>query len=244
MVSSSSLKGSLTLSVSSSVTLVSILRLYILCTMLTSDDPDINYTIGPSIAIIECNLAIMTACAPTLWPLARRLKSLGVPTNASSLRSRCTHCYYENHHNTVHRSHPWTRLSGERPPHMPSMLHTRSFGTDTMLTAPRSMRRAREMSNFETSNSAMIMSVYQGLRETCYADRALEPETKISPWKGRRTWPDAASLEEYETGVLMAKLNRMSDQAIEQDSVLVNMGGWHGERIWDYTSDKVGGLQV
>lgn len=54
-----------------SVTAVSIVRLYFLQKQFVDKDPDANYSLGFCVSSIECNLAIITACGPSLWPLVR-----------------------------------------------------------------------------------------------------------------------------------------------------------------------------
>ncbi|KAF3396781.1 hypothetical protein DPV78_008185 [Talaromyces pinophilus] len=53
------------------VTVVSIVRLYFLQKQFVDKDPDANYSLGFCVSSIECNLAIITACGPSLWPLVR-----------------------------------------------------------------------------------------------------------------------------------------------------------------------------
>ncbi|KAI1802340.1 hypothetical protein F4811DRAFT_563320 [Daldinia bambusicola] len=63
------------------VTVVSIIRLYFLAQNFHDTSPDKNFSLGFCVSSIECNLAIVTASAPALWPLVRRwmprLKSTG-----------------------------------------------------------------------------------------------------------------------------------------------------------------------
>jgi hypothetical protein len=54
-----------------SVTIVSIVRLYFMDKFLVDTNPDINYSLGFCVSAIECNLAIITACGPAMWPLLR-----------------------------------------------------------------------------------------------------------------------------------------------------------------------------
>lgn len=54
-----------------SVTAVSIVRLYFLRQHLVDTSPDANYSVGFCVSAIECNLAIITACGPAMWPLLR-----------------------------------------------------------------------------------------------------------------------------------------------------------------------------
>lgn len=56
---------------SDSVTAVSVVRLYYLQQHLVDKDPDANFSLGFCVSAIECNLAIITASAPALWPLLR-----------------------------------------------------------------------------------------------------------------------------------------------------------------------------
>ncbi|OTA99226.1 hypothetical protein M426DRAFT_90024 [Hypoxylon sp. CI-4A] len=63
------------------VTVVSVIRLYFLAQNFNDQSPDKNFSLGFCVSSIECNLAILTASAPALWPLIRRwiphLKSSG-----------------------------------------------------------------------------------------------------------------------------------------------------------------------
>ncbi|OLN87817.1 hypothetical protein CCHL11_00418 [Colletotrichum chlorophyti] len=54
------------------VTVVSVVRLYFLAQNFTDKSPDKNFSLGFCVSAIECNLAIITASAPALWPLFRR----------------------------------------------------------------------------------------------------------------------------------------------------------------------------
>ncbi|KAI1099485.1 hypothetical protein F4804DRAFT_321799 [Jackrogersella minutella] len=54
------------------VTVVSIVRLYFLAQNFHDTSPDKNFSLGFCVSSIECNLAILTASAPALWPLIRR----------------------------------------------------------------------------------------------------------------------------------------------------------------------------
>ncbi|KAI1206127.1 uncharacterized protein F4807DRAFT_238189 [Annulohypoxylon truncatum] len=54
------------------VTVVSIVRLYFLAQNFNDTSPDKNFSLGFCVSSIECNLAILTASAPALWPLVRR----------------------------------------------------------------------------------------------------------------------------------------------------------------------------
>lgn len=55
----------------SSVTVVSIVRLYFLHEDFVNHSPDAGYSLGFCVSSIECNLAIITACGPALWPILR-----------------------------------------------------------------------------------------------------------------------------------------------------------------------------
>ncbi|KAI1388552.1 uncharacterized protein F4822DRAFT_429170 [Hypoxylon trugodes] len=55
------------------VTVVSVIRLYFLAQNFNDTSPDKNFSIGFCVSSIECNLAILTASAPALWPLFRRI---------------------------------------------------------------------------------------------------------------------------------------------------------------------------
>ena len=48
------------------------MRLYFFAQNVTSKDPDKNFSLGFCVPSIECNLAIITASGPALWPLVRR----------------------------------------------------------------------------------------------------------------------------------------------------------------------------
>ncbi|KAI1780731.1 hypothetical protein F4818DRAFT_396618 [Hypoxylon cercidicola] len=54
------------------VTIVSVIRLYFLAQNLNDTSLDKNFSLGFCVSSIECNLAILTASAPALWPLIRR----------------------------------------------------------------------------------------------------------------------------------------------------------------------------
>ncbi|KAI0843629.1 hypothetical protein F5Y06DRAFT_255411 [Hypoxylon sp. FL0890] len=62
------------------VTIVSIIRLYTLSDNFNSKSPDKNFSVGFTVSSIECNLAIITASFPALWPLIRRM----LPKNLKS----------------------------------------------------------------------------------------------------------------------------------------------------------------
>lgn len=103
------------------------------------------------------------------------------------------------------------------------------------------------------------MTVSQGLRETRTAEVVLgpmepaepanpaesteptsEPDIRRSLSKGRSrcTWPDAANPGEYEAGVQMLELTRISDWDGDEDIVLVNMGEGDSERILEHTCGR------
>ncbi|OHE92260.1 integral membrane protein [Colletotrichum orchidophilum] len=54
------------------VTAVSVVRLVFLAKNFTDKSLDANFSLGFCVSSIECNLAIITASAPALWPLIRR----------------------------------------------------------------------------------------------------------------------------------------------------------------------------
>lgn len=57
----------------SRVTIISAVRLYyIILLYYTVPGPDLHYALGYITSSVEINLAIITASAPALWPLARR----------------------------------------------------------------------------------------------------------------------------------------------------------------------------
>ncbi|KAI1139887.1 hypothetical protein F5Y05DRAFT_380366 [Hypoxylon sp. FL0543] len=62
------------------VTIVSIIRLWTLSDNFNSKSPDKNFSVGFTVSSIECNLAILTASFPALWPLIRRM----MPKNLKS----------------------------------------------------------------------------------------------------------------------------------------------------------------
>lgn len=95
------------------------------------------------------------------------------------------------------------------------------------------------MRSFETRDSSTIMSVSQGLRETRNVDQMLEPDVETSLSIGQGTWLESASPGEYEAGVFLKELNRISVREIEDDIIVVDMGDFNGEGLWDATSDKV-----
>ncbi|KAK7434770.1 integral membrane protein [Colletotrichum acutatum] len=55
-----------------SVTAVSVIRLFFLAKNFTDKSLDANFSLGFCVSSIECNLAIITASVPALWPLIRR----------------------------------------------------------------------------------------------------------------------------------------------------------------------------
>ncbi|KAI1473792.1 hypothetical protein F4774DRAFT_422937 [Daldinia eschscholtzii] len=71
------------------VTIVSVIRLYFLAQNFHDQSPDKNFSLGFCVSSIECNLAILTASAPALWPLIRRW----IP----HLKSTGDHSYYGHH---------------------------------------------------------------------------------------------------------------------------------------------------
>lgn len=217
--------------------------MYILYAMFNTQDPDVNYTIGPSVAIIECNLAIITACAPTLWPLARQWKSLGETANSYSLPSKYTHCHCGKYHGgSGYRSRSSIQCSGSRTHTKPQMSYVESLGTIAASPVFPPKKAPWDLTRPETSNSSTIMTVSQGLRETRNADLTLEPEVKrsLSSGRGRCTWPDAAGSGEYEAGVLIQmELSRISDWDGDEDIVLVNMGEGEGERALEPARGRV-----
>lgn len=227
--------------------------------MFNTTDPDVNYTIGPSVAIIECNLAIITACAPTLWPLARQWKNLRSTANTYSGPSKCAHCQCGKYHDSGYRSQSSTRYSSCRS-HRPAMSHNKSLGTDTISSIKSSKRGPWELRRSETSNSSTIMTVSQGLRETSNTEVVLDPMKPTGPVKpmesleptsepdvirslskgrSRCTWPDAAAPGEYEVGVQILELTRISDWDGDEDIVLVNMGEGDGERMLEHTCGRM-----
>ncbi|OTA53344.1 hypothetical protein K449DRAFT_305979, partial [Hypoxylon sp. EC38] len=62
------------------VTVVSIIRLWTLSENFNDQSPDKNFSVGFTVSSIECNLAIITASFPSLWPLIRR----ALPKNLKS----------------------------------------------------------------------------------------------------------------------------------------------------------------
>lgn len=186
--------------------------------MFTTHDPDVNYTISPAVAVIECNLAIMTACTPTLWPLARHFKGLSSSANTSSVPFKCTHCQCGKHQYTGYISRSSTRNSGSKLHYKPSISNMESLRKDGNMSAMSTRTGLKDMNSFKTSNFSTIMSVSQGLRETRNADTVLEPDIERKFPRGRCTWPDAASPGIYEEGVLIMELNRIFDREPEKTS--------------------------
>ncbi|KAI0181749.1 hypothetical protein GGR52DRAFT_54072 [Hypoxylon sp. FL1284] len=76
------------------VTIVSVVRLYFLTQNLTDTSPDKNFSLGFCVSSIECNLAILTASAPALWPLVRRW----IPRLSSSRGKSYGHSYGNSSH--------------------------------------------------------------------------------------------------------------------------------------------------
>lgn len=103
------------------------------------------------------------------------------------------------------------------------------------------------------------MTVSQGLRETRTVEVVLEPldpteqakpaesteptsepdiKRSLSKGRSRCTWPDAANPGEYEAGVQMMELTRISDWDGDEDIVLVNMGEGDSERILEHACGR------
>lgn len=102
------------------------------------------------------------------------------------------------------------------------------------------------MMHSETSNSSTIMSVSQGLQETRNADLTVKPEVtrSLSRGRGRCTWPDAANPGEYEAGMTITGLSRISDWDGDEDIVLVDMGEADEERALKPACDRGGRSQL
>ncbi|KAI3547251.1 integral membrane protein [Colletotrichum filicis] len=87
-----------------SVTAVSAIRLYFLAKNFTDKSLDANFSLGFCVSSIECNLAIMTASAPALWPLIRRWMP--------QLKSSKDQGYYEHQYHTGQQG--WIRTGDGR----------------------------------------------------------------------------------------------------------------------------------
>ncbi|KAI0011537.1 hypothetical protein F4779DRAFT_573135 [Xylariaceae sp. FL0662B] len=86
------------------VTIVSVIRLYFFARNSIDKSPDANFSLGFCVSSIECNLAILTASAPALWPLIRRW----IPQKSTNDRS-----YYGKHKygSTVRGQQGWVRTN-------------------------------------------------------------------------------------------------------------------------------------
>ncbi|KAI1080021.1 hypothetical protein F5B20DRAFT_580813 [Whalleya microplaca] len=96
------------------VTIVSIIRLYFFARNYTDKNPDANFSLGFCVSSIECNLAILTASVPALWPLIRRW----IPHKSTNDRS-----YYVQHKygGTGHRQQGWVKTN-DTPTHRDSIV--------------------------------------------------------------------------------------------------------------------------
>ncbi|KAK1542027.1 integral membrane protein [Colletotrichum paranaense] len=86
------------------VTAASVIRLYFLAKNFTDKSLDANFSLGFCVSSIECNLAIMTASAPALWPLIRRWMP--------QLKSSKDQGYYEHQYHTGQQG--WIRTGDGR----------------------------------------------------------------------------------------------------------------------------------
>ncbi|RYP33831.1 hypothetical protein DL767_004561 [Monosporascus sp. MG133] len=116
------------------VTVVSVVRLYFLAENFTSKEPDKNFSLGFCVSAIECNLAIMTASGPALWPLVRRW----MPRHgASTDRSYGAHKYSGS---TPHRQQGWIRTS-DGPSNADSAYGLKNLNSDKVHTEVQSSAR-------------------------------------------------------------------------------------------------------
>ncbi|KAK7753709.1 hypothetical protein SLS62_004332 [Diatrype stigma] len=118
------------------VTVVSIIRLYFLAQNFTDPSADKNFSVGFCVSSIECNLAILTASAPALWPLIRRW----LPGAASTHdRSYGPHKYGSS---ATHRQQGWIRAEdGPAPRTTDSSYALKEMGGSKSRTEVRSAAR-------------------------------------------------------------------------------------------------------
>ncbi|RYO76027.1 hypothetical protein DL766_007702 [Monosporascus sp. MC13-8B] len=116
------------------VTVVSVVRLYFFAENFTSTEPDKNFSLGFCVSAIECNLAIMTACGPALWPLVRRW----MPRHgASTDPSYGAHKYGGS---AAHRQQGWIKTNDE-PSNADSAYALKDLNSDKVHTHVRSSAR-------------------------------------------------------------------------------------------------------
>lgn len=152
-----------------------------------ANDPDANFSIGPSIAAIECNLAIVTACAPTLWPLMRRWKQLGSQPKSTY----CPHCRCGQKHpaHTKELSSGWTGGSSFGKPLMRNeSIVSRTFGTDTSITA---MTTRGDTRSFDTTTTLTGTNRY--LREMRSLESVMGSGREVSLSEDQGGAPDSAT---------------------------------------------------
>lgn len=83
---------------------MSVIRLYFLAKNFTDKSLDANFSLGFCVSSIECNLAIIAASAPALWPLIRRWMP--------QLKSSKGQGYYEHQFHTGQQG--WIRTGDGR----------------------------------------------------------------------------------------------------------------------------------
>ncbi|KAF6799525.1 integral membrane protein [Colletotrichum sojae] len=109
------------------VTIVSVVRLHFLAQNFTDTSPDKNFSLGFCVSSIECNLAIITASGPALWPLIRRW----IPHLKSSKDAE----YYDRKY---HTGQGWIR-TGDGPHTMPAgSIGLKDMGSRRVQTEVRS----------------------------------------------------------------------------------------------------------
>lgn len=129
--------GSLTALYHDRVTVVSIIRLYFLAQNFTDMNPDKNFSIGFCVSSIECNLAILTASAPALWPLIRSW----VP----GLASTHDRSYGPQKYGSAgHRQQGWIRTHDGPPRTTDSSYALKEMGGSKLRTEVRSARDSDE----------------------------------------------------------------------------------------------------
>jgi hypothetical protein len=109
------------------VTIVSVVRLYFLNQHLTDTSPDANFSLGFCVSSIECNLAIITACGPTMWPLLR-LWAPGVFGSSGP-------SYGPYRRKKDEEDAPWMRSAGVQGPKDSQTPRKKSSAGDSSLSA-------------------------------------------------------------------------------------------------------------
>lgn len=131
-----------------SVTIVSVIRLYFLAQNFTDTSLDKNFSLGFCVSSIECNLAIITASGPALWPLIRRWMPL--------LKSSRDADYYDRKYHTGQQG--WIR-TGDGPHTMPNTdsIGLKDIGSRRVQTEVRSGGSFPQDSDEELMNGTGIM---------------------------------------------------------------------------------------